>query len=393
MSDSAKSLSEQILTALNAVLGEACSAIGLHEPWLTSSEQEAVAKCVASGWVSSVGPEVTRFEERLAALFDVPYAVAMVNGTAALHLALELSGVMPNEEVLIPSLTFVATANAVSHCGAIPHFVDSETTTLGMCPIRLESHLQQVAEVRNGSTYNRQTGRRIAALMPVHLFGHAAQIDKLAEIGQRWNLPLVEDAAEALGTRYKGKACGSFGSLSGTSFNGNKIITTGGGGAILTNDESLAKRAKHLSTTAKLPHPWAFVHDHVAYNYRLPNLNAAMGCAQLDKLPVILQNKKVLTEKYRHAFSGMSEVTFFLQTKDCESTYWLNTLILPPNDGLLRDEVLSTAHAKGYLLRPLWQPIHTLPMYQAAPRSDLKTAEDLAKRVINLPSSPQLIQS
>lgn len=381
----------KILTALEEVLGKTDTPIGLHEPWLTSLEQEAVAKCVASGWVSSVGPEVTRFEERLAALFDVRYAVAMVNGTAALHLALELSGVLPNDEVIVPSLTFVATANAVSHCGAIPHFVDSETTTLGMCPLRLESHLQQVAEIRNGSTYNRETGRRIAALMPVHLFGHAAQIDKLVEIAQRWNLPLVEDAAEALGTRYKGKACGSFGSLAGTSFNGNKIITTGGGGAILTNDESLAKRAKHLSTTAKLPHPWAFVHDQVAYNYRLPNLNAAMGCAQIDKLPVIFKNKKRLAEKYRHAFSRVTEATFFLQTKDCESTYWLNTLILPSNDGSLRDEVLTAAHAQGYLLRPLWQPIHTLPMYQAAPRGDLSTAEEMARRVINLPSSPQLI--
>jgi perosamine synthetase len=382
---------QQILNALEEVLGKTDKPIGLHEPWLTFSEQEAVAKCVESGWVSSVGPEVTRFEERLAALFDVRFAVAMVNGTAALHLALELSGVLPNDEVIVPSLTFVATANAVSHCGAIPHFVDSETTTLGMCPLRLESHLQQVAEVQNGSTYNRETGRRIAALMPVHLFGHAAQIDSLEEIAQRWNLPLVEDAAEALGTRYKGKACGSFGSMAGTSFNGNKIITTGGGGAILTNDESLAKRAKHLSTTAKLPHPWAFVHDQVAYNYRLPNLNAAMGCAQLDKLPVIFKNKKRLAEKYQHAFSGVSGATFFLQTKDCESTYWLNTLILPQNDGSLRDEVLTAAHAKGYLLRPLWQPIHTLPMYQTAPRADLSTAEEMARRVINLPSSPQLI--
>lgn len=382
---------QQILTALEKVLGKTEKPIGLHEPWLTSSEQEAVAKCVASGWVSSVGLEVTRFEERLATLFDVRFAVAMVNGTAALHLSLEVAGVLANEEVIIPSLTFVATANAVSHANAIPHFVDSEPKTMGICPQKLEDYLQTIVEIKDGFSYNKKTGRKISAMIPVHLFGHAALIDDLLKVAKKWNLIVIEDAAEALGTRYRGKACGSFGRLGVVSFNGNKIITTGGGGAILTDDEQLAKRAKHLSTTAKLPHAWAFVHDHVAYNYRLPNLNAALGCAQLDKLPLILKNKKILTERYRNAFAKTEEICFWDQPENCQSSFWLNTIIIPENNGDLLDEILQAVHAKGYYLRPLWEPLHKLPMYQTAPRSDLSTAEDLTRRVINLPSSPQLI--
>lgn len=252
--------------------------VPLHEPTFNKKEVEYVTDCVKTGWVSSVGAYVTRFEEDLAKFVGVKRAVAVVNGTAALHIALKVAGVEANDEVLMPSLTFIATANAVSYCGAIPHFVDVHEETLGMDPFKLDAYLEDISEVRNGELYNKETKRRIKALVPMHTFGHAVHLEELLVLAEKYYLVIVEDAAESLGTYYKGKHTGSFGKINAMSFNGNKIITTGGGGAILTDDEALADYAKHLTITAKVPHKWEYVHDEIGYNYRMPNINAALGC-------------------------------------------------------------------------------------------------------------------
>jgi len=317
----------------------------------------------------------------------IKYAVAVVNGTAALHTALKLVGVEPGDEVLIPALTFVATANAVAYCGAVPHLVDSEPRTLGMNPYKLEDHLKDIAVVNQGVCFNRYTSRRIQAIIPMHTFGHPVDLDPLLELCQKYHLEMVEDAAEAIGSYYKGKHTGGFGKAGIFSFNGNKIVTTGGGGAILTNDPELAKLAKHITTTAKLPHPWAFYHDMTGYNYRLPNLNAALGCAQLEQLPGFIEKKRKLAQRYQEAFADVQGVTVFKEAEFAKSNYWLNTLILDEQYAPERDTILELSNASGIMTRPAWTLMNKLPMYRNCPHMDLGEAETLEKCIINVPSS------
>lgn len=360
--------------------------IPLHEPTFNEKELEYVTDCVKTGWVSSVGAYVTKFEDELAKFVGVKRAVAVVNGTAALHIALKVAGVEADDEVLMPSLTFIATANAVSYCQAIPHFIDVHEDTLGMDPFKLETYLQEISEVRNGELYNKQTNRRIKALVPMHTFGHAVHLDELVAIADKYHLVLVEDAAESLGTYYKGKHTGSFGKVNAMSFNGNKIITTGGGGAILTDDEALADYAKHLTTTAKVPHKWEYVHDEIGYNYRMPNINAALGCAQLEKMEQFLAQKKQLTLKYGELLQDIDGVQLFKQPDHSDSNYWLQTLILA--DSVDRDQVLAFLNEQSVMSRPIWQPMHELMMFEGYPKMDLVVTNSLKMRIVNVPSTP-----
>ncbi|MFF5996810.1 LegC family aminotransferase [Lysinibacillus sp. KU-BSD001] len=360
--------------------------VPLHEPTFDDKELEYVTDCVKTGWVSSVGAYVTKFEEELAKFVGVKRAVAVVNGTAALHIALKVAGVEADDEVLMPSLTFIATANAVSYCGAIPHFIDVHQETLGVDPFKLDIYLQEVAEIRNGELFNKQTNRRIKALVPMHTFGHAVHLDELVDLAEKYHLVLVEDAAESLGTYYKGKHTGSFGKVNAMSFNGNKIITTGGGGAILTDDEILADYAKHLTTTAKVPHKWEYVHDEIGYNYRMPNINAALGCAQLEKLEQFLIQKKALADKYEELVASLEGVKLFKQPVHSNSNYWLQTLVL--DESLERDEVLGSLNEQGVMSRPIWQPMHELEIMKDCPTMDLSVTNRLKKRIVNISSTP-----
>lgn len=361
---------------------------GLHEPLFEGNERAYVSECVETGWVSSVGEFVDRFESTLAEYTGAKRAVALVNGTAALHLALRLVGVGRDDEVLIPSLTFVATANAVVHAGAIPHFIDVTEKTLGMDPVRLEERLEEVAERRDdGSTWNRETGRRIMACVPMHTFGHPVEMDRICAVCDRWGIRVVEDAAESLGSCRDDQHTGTFGILGALSFNGNKTITTGGGGALLTMDEELGARAKHLSTTAKVPHPYEYVHDDIGYNYRMPNLNAALGCAQLERLPDMLRRKRRLADRYATVFADATYGKIFLEPDGARSNYWLNALVLERGARRALSAVLQETNEARVMTRPAWRPLHLLKIYANAPAGDLEMTADLAGRVVSLPSS------
>lgn len=380
----------EIVAALKGALPPQTGQIGLHEPEFAGNEWTYVRECLDTGWVSSVGKFVDRFEEELARFTGARRAVAVVNGTAALHVCLILAGVRPGEEVIIPSLTFIATANAVAYCGAVPHFADVEERTLGIDPVRLERYLEEIADLRAEGAFNRGTGRRIAAVVPMHTFGHPVDLDPLVALCRRFGIALVEDAAESLGSSYKGVHTGNAGTVSALSFNGNKIVTTGGGGAILTNDEELGRLAKHLTTTAKVPHRWEFNHDMIGFNYRLPNLNAALGCAQLEELPAFLERKRLLAQRYAAAFTGVNGITFVTEPAFARSNYWLNAILLDESLAPERDAVLAATNDAGIMTRPAWMPMHCLPMYAGAPRMDLPVTESLAARLINIPSSAVL---
>lgn len=372
------------------VLHKEKSVIPLHEPVFEGNEWIYIKDCLDTGWVSSVGKYVDAFEEELAAYTGVKKAVAVVNGTAALHISLLLAGIQPQDEVIVPALTFAATANAVAYTGAVPHFADCDDVTLGIDADKLADHLDHIGIRRATGLYNRVTGRRIKALVVMHTFGHPSNMNKLLETANRYDLTLIEDAAESLGSLYSGIHTGNFGKIAALSFNGNKILTTGGGGAILTNDEQLGARAKHLTTTAKAPHPWEVSHDELGFNYRMPNLNAALGCAQLEHLPAFLERKRRLSEEYRQAFAAIQGVRFFDESADATSNYWLNTLILEEPNLSLRDRVLEEANQRGILVRPAWRLLHRLPMYEHCPRMGLETAERMAASIINIPSGAAL---
>jgi len=377
-------LTERILARLEGLL-PARRPVALHEPAQLDAAWPQVKDCLDSGWVSSVGAYVDGFEQGLSDFTGIPHAVATVNGTAALHTCLLLAGVQPGDEVLLPALTFVGTANPVAAMGAVPHFVDSDPATLGVDPAALAAHLEAATEQRDGVCVNKASGRPVRALLVVHVLGHVADMAALRRIADDHRLQLIEDAAEALGSYRDDRHAGHWGELTALSFNGNKIITTGGGGAILTRDAGLARRARHLTTTAKLPHPWALEHDQVAFNYRLPNLNAALGVAQLQQLPALLAAKRRLAQDYRQAFAGMDGVDCFEETAGCHGNHWLNLLLLP--DAAQRDALLAAAHERGLLLRPFWTPLHQLPMYRDLPRATLAVAEQLHARGVCLPSS------
>lgn len=364
--------------------------IALHEPHFIGNEWIYIKECIDTGWVSSAGKYVDKFENMLAEYTGVKRAIAVVNGTAALHIALKLGGVEQNDEVLMPAMTFVATANAITYCGAIPHFVDSEEKTLGVDPQKLLNYLTDISKLREDGCYNLVTGRRIKAVIPMHTFGHPADLDHLDEVCKKFNLIMIEDAAESLGSFYKNKHTGNFGFLSILSFNGNKIITTGGSGAILTNSEQHANIAKHITTTAKISHPWEYRHDQIGYNYRLPNLNAALGCAQMENLAINLKNKRNLAHEYEHAFNDIDGVRFFKEAPYSKSNYWLNVLILDEKYAVQRDAVIELTNKYGYMTRPSWTLMHKLPMFSNCPKMDLRQSESLEQRIINIPSGPSL---
>jgi len=362
----------------------------LHIPIFDGNEICYLTDCIESNFVSSVGEYVNKFEKAICDFTGSEFAILTVNGTAALHVSLLLAGVKSEEEVLIPSLTFIATANAVSYVGAIPHFVDVNEETLGIDPTKLDQYLSVICNVRNNLCYNKSTGRIIRTLMPMHTFGHPVDMDELIRVADKYNLIIVEDAAESLGSYYKKIHTGRFGRISSLSFNGNKIITTGGGGCILTNDSELAYKAKHITTTAKKPHPWEYEHDMVGYNYRMPALNAALGFAQLEALPKLLKQKRALAKQYEEAFRAIDGVDFFVESSYAKSNYWLNAIILNDNNIKLRNEVLKITNENGIMTRPVWKLMHQLNMFAKSPKMELNVSESLVNRIINIPSSAYL---
>lgn len=362
--------------------------IPLHEPLFIGNERKYVIDAIDSTFVSSVGAYVNRFEEMMSGITGAKYAVAIVNGTNALHMALLLANVTEEDEVICQALTFIATANAISYIGATPVFVDVDKDTLGLSPVALKSFLQNHAEKKaDGFTYNKLTGKRIAACIPMHTFGLSCKIDEIAAICEEWNINLIEDAAESLGSYYQGKHTGTFGKIGVFSFNGNKTVTCGGGGALITDDETLAKKAKHLTTQAKVPHKWEFVHDEIGYNYRMPNLNAALACAQLEQLEKFVRNKRELADRYQKFFEN-SEITFVAEPDNSKSNYWLNAVIL--NDLEERNAFLEYTNSNGVMTRPVWELMYRLPMFKNCQKDEMTNSNWLAERIVNIPSSVRL---
>jgi len=364
--------------------------IPLSEPFLGLEECKAVTQCVESGWVSYLGPEVDEFESALADHLGGGHVIATVSGTAALHLALILAGVQQGDEVLIPAFTFAATANAVKFAGAEPHFVDIESQTLGICPKRLSDHLYSSTEKVNGQRRNKATGRRITALVPVHIFGHPAMTDELAKVCKEFDIALVEDAAESLGSLRNGIPTGKKGITAAISFNGNKIVTAGGGGAVICTNPEIAVIGRHLSTTAKVAHPWKLSHDSIGFNYRMPNLNAALALAQLNRIDELLVHKRALAKRYAELFEGFNGAYFLKEPRGTRSNYWLNTIIL--EDAMLpfRDNLFQEIRKAGFLIRPAWELLNTLPHFAGCPCADLSVSKDMQPRIVNLPSSAGL---
>lgn len=358
--------------------------IPLHRPVFEGNERQYLVDCIDSNFVSSVGARVTEFEQQVATFTGARFAVATVNGTAALHVALELAGVERDDEVITQALTFIATCNALSYTGAHPVFVDVDRDTMSMSPDALRRFLELHAESREGQLWNKTSGRRIVACVPMHTFGLPGRIEEIAQICEAWGLVLVEDAAESLGSYVGKRHTGTFGQLGTLSFNGNKIITTGGGGMIITNDEELAKRAKHLTTTAKVPHPYEFVHDQVGYNYRLPNLNAALGCAQMERLPEFLRIKAQVATRYSAFFDSIG-VTFARPREGAQANFWLNAIVLDSLEE--RDAFLSYTNSKDVMTRPIWRLMTSLEMFRHCQHDGLKNSSWLEERVVNIPSS------
>jgi perosamine synthetase len=387
-----KSLVFEIIQRIESVISrqEQGDFVPLHTPEFSGNEKDYLIDCIDSNFVSSVGEFVDRYERMLEAYTGAKRAVVTVNGTAALHAALHLMGVTAGDEVLVPAFTFIATANAVSYCGATSHFIDVEEKTLGVDPEKLRTYLGQIGTTKYGQCCNRHTGALIKAIVPMHAFGHPVRMHELVDVCQEFGIVVVEDAAESLGSFYKEVHTGNFGKLAALSFNGNKIITTGGGGAILTNDEELGRLAKHVTTTAKVPHRWEFVHDRIGFNYRMPALNAALGCAQMEQLPDMLKRKRTLAMKYAKAFSDIEGVKFFAEPEHSKSNYWLNALVLEKEDLELRDVLLEQTNDAGLMTRPVWTLMHQLSMFKDNPRMDLAAAESLSKRIVNIPSSANL---
>ena len=404
------------LTAfIRSIFQEPTEFIPLHDPRFIGNEKKYLNECIDSNFVSSVGKFVGQFEQMCAHYTGAKYAVAAMNGTTALHIALQLVGVQRDDEVLTQALTFIATANAISYTGAHPVFLDVDKETLGLSPAAVEAWLKENTELRPLSVpsaqrpvlsaqcsdlsaqrspsqrfhsqqlacFNKTTGRRIAACVPMHTFGHPVKLDELIAVLNEYNIPLIEDAAESIGSQYKNHHTGIFGKMGILSFNGNKLITTGGGGMIITDDEELAKLAKHLTTQAKVPHPWEFRHDHIGYNYRLTNINAALGCAQMEQLDYLINLKRNLAEQYK-AFFAQTEFEFFTEPEHCRSNYWLNVIIT--KDRQQRDDILQYTNDHGVMTRPIWELMNRLPMFSHCQTDALENSIWLADRVVNIPS-------
>ena len=362
--------------------------VPLHAPLFIGNEKKYLEECIDTTFVSSVGQFVDRFEADMAAYTGARKAVVCVSGTNALHMAMILVGVERDDEVLTQALTFIATCNAISYIGAHPVFIDVDMDTLGLSPKAVKDWLVKNAEVKNGVCYNKHTGRRVKACVPMHTFGHPVKIDELVSVCEEWHLELVEDAAESIGSLYKGRHTGTFGKVDAISFNGNKTITTGGGGMLLFQDEELGKLAKHLTTQAKVPHRWAFVHDHIGYNYRMPNINAALGCAQLENIDRYVASKRETAAIYADFFKNIPDITFFTEPADCRSNYWLNVVML--KDKAAQQEFLEYTNDHGVMTRPVWELMNRLEMFKHCETDGLKNTQWLADRIVNIPSSVRL---
>ena len=362
--------------------------VPLHAPCFIGNEKKYLAECVDTTFVSSVGQFVDRFEEKMAQYTGAARAVTCVNGTNALHLALLLVGVARGDEVLTQALTFIATCNAIRYIDAHPVFLDVDQSTMGLSPDAMRDWLFRNAEMKDSQCFNKNTQRRIKACVPMHTFGHPARIDEIAAVCEEYHIELVEDAAESLGSLYKGQHTGLFGRVGVISFNGNKTITTGGGGMLLLNNEELGAQAKHLTTQAKVPHRWEFIHDRVGYNYRMPNINAALGCAQLEHLEEFVLNKRETAEKYHAFFATIDDMDYFLEPEKCRSNYWLNTILL--KDRQAQQDFLQYTNAHGIMTRPAWQLMNRLEMFKGCETDGLKHTQWLEERIVNIPSSVNL---
>lgn len=362
--------------------------VPLSVPLFAGNEKKYLEECIDTTFVSSVGPFVDRFEKEIAAYTGAARAVVCVSGTNALHMSLLLSGVERDDEVLTQALTFIATCNAISYIGAHPVFLDVDRETLGLSPSAVRAWLENNAELREDGCYNRRTGRRVKACVPMHTFGHPVRIKELVTICEKWRIQVVEDAAESIGSLYEGQHTGTFAPIGALSFNGNKTITTGGGGMLLFQDAAVGEHAKHLTTQAKIPHRWEFRHDEVGYNYRMPNINAALGCAQLENLDRYIESKRGIAAAYARFFQDMPGVQFFTEPKGCRSNYWLNAIIL--EDRAARDEFLEFSNDHGVMTRPVWELMNRLPMFEHCENDGLANSIWLADRIVNIPSSPKL---
>ncbi len=361
--------------------------IPLHAPLFNGNEKKYLNECIDTTYVSSVGKFVDKFEDEIAQFTGASKAVSCVNGTNALHLALQLVGVESNTEVITQPLTFIATANAISYCGASPVFLDVDIDTMGLSPNSLKKWLEEntIQKASDKQTINKITGKRIAACVPMHTFGHPCRIDQIVEICNEYNIPVVEDAAESLGSYYKGKHTGLFGRIGVLSFNGNKVLTTGGGGMLLFTDELLAAKAKHLTTQAKIPHPWEFTHDSIGYNYRMPNINAALGLAQLEQLPLFLQSKRTIADAYKSFFLQMG-IKFFEEPTSSISNYWLNAILFDNKEE--RNAFLKYSNENKVMTRPAWTLMNELDMFKGCETDNLINAKAIANTLVNIPSSP-----
>ena len=380
---------KNVVNAIRSVLGK--GAHQLHEPLLKGKEIIFVSDTIKRNFVSTAGEYVNRFEKAVKKFSKSNHAIAVVNGTQAIFVSLKVLGVRKDDEVLVPALTFVGTVNAISYIGAHPHFIDSSWENFGVNCDKLEKYLSKNAQIIGNRCINKSTGNVIKAIVPVHIFGHPCDIEKVIKISKKFKLAVVEDAAEALGSFHKKKHLGTFGDIGCFSFNGNKIITTGGGGMIITNQAKLAKKIKHLTTTAKLKHKWEYIHDEVGYNFRMPSINAALGLAQLLKLRTFLKAKRKLFYKYMKVLKDINGISLFKEPKNAKSNYWLQTLILDKKNSKFKNRILKEFHKKKIFSRPTWQLISDLKPYRNNQKMDLSIARDIYKRSINIPSSQKLI--
>jgi len=377
----------ELIHFIRKLYGRENGSVPLHAPVFVGDEKKYLEACIDSTFVSTVGRYVTELEENICLLTGARFAVATVNGTSALHAALLGLGVRPGDEVLTQPLSFVATTNAIRYCGADPVFLDVDEETLGLDPKSLLDFLRTESVITGGLCYNRGSGKKISACVPMHTFGHPCHVQEIVDICSEYSIPVVEDAAEALGSTRGGKYCGTFGRAGIFSFNGNKIVTCGGGGAIVTDDEQLANRLRFLTTTAKKDHPWLYEHSEVGYNYRMPNINAALGCAQLQKLETFLEDKRAIAEQYKEFFVEYEEpgYRFISEPEGCRSNYWLNAILVPDREA--RDRILTQCNEAGVMVRPAWRLLNRLPMYEHCQCGTLAVADSFAERLVNLPSS------